>query len=106
MWQIKCYDISAFLSLNCFCIKDHFCIGATFEMRTVLYEIHLFNDKLVMHDRVFISKQIMRERARQRRDRKRERESVRDNALMEMRDGIGKKKIVRENIYGRCGRLI
>jgi hypothetical protein len=29
-------------------------------MKTVLYEIHLFNDYLVMHDRVLISKQIMR----------------------------------------------
>ncbi len=28
-------------------------------MRTVLYEICLFNDKLVMHSRVFKSKQIM-----------------------------------------------
>ncbi len=29
-------------------------------MRTALCEIHLFNDELVMHDRVFISKLIMR----------------------------------------------
>ncbi len=36
-----------------------FCIGATFQMRTVLYQICLFNDKVIMHDRVFISKQIM-----------------------------------------------
>jgi hypothetical protein len=37
----------------------YFRISATFEMRTALCEIHLFNDKLVMHDRVFTSKQIM-----------------------------------------------
>jgi hypothetical protein len=30
-------------------------------------------------------------RARQRRDRKRERECVRDRALLEMRDSVGKK---------------
>jgi hypothetical protein len=29
-------------------------------MRTVLYEIRLFNDKVEKHDRVFISKQIVR----------------------------------------------
>jgi hypothetical protein len=28
-------------------------------MRTVLYEINLFNDKVEMHDRVLISKQIV-----------------------------------------------
>ncbi len=66
-----------------------FCIGATFELRTVLYEICLFNYKVIMHDRVLISKQIMRERARQRRDRNRE--SVRDSALLEMRDGVSNK---------------
>jgi hypothetical protein len=52
----------------------NFHIGATFEMRTVLYEIRLFNDKVKVHSRVFISKQIIGERARQWRDRKRERE--------------------------------
>jgi len=35
-------------------------MGATFQMRTVLYEIHLFNDRVIMHNRVFISKQNMR----------------------------------------------
>jgi hypothetical protein len=29
-------------------------------MRTVLYKIDLFNDKLEMHNRVFMSKQIIR----------------------------------------------
>ncbi len=29
-------------------------------MRTVLYKIRLINDSVIMHDRVFISKQIMR----------------------------------------------
>ncbi len=28
-------------------------------MKTTLCEIRLFNDKLIMHDRVFISKKIM-----------------------------------------------
>jgi hypothetical protein len=40
----------------------------------VLCEIRLFNDKVKVHSRVFISKQIIGERARQCRDRKRERE--------------------------------
>jgi hypothetical protein len=32
-----------------------FLTGATFEMRAVLYEIHLFNDKVEMHNGFFIS---------------------------------------------------
>jgi hypothetical protein len=35
-------------------------MGATFEMRIALCEISLFNDELVMHHRVFISKHIMK----------------------------------------------
>jgi hypothetical protein len=58
-------------------------MGATFQMRTVLYEIHLFNDRVIMHNRVFISKQIMRGET--------ERESVRERALLEIRDSIGNK---------------
>ncbi len=57
----------------------NFRIGATFEMRTVLYKIRLFNDKVKVHSRVFISKQIIGERASKCRDRKRERESVAGN---------------------------
>jgi hypothetical protein len=34
----------------------YFCVGATFEMRTVLYGIHLLIDKLEMVDRFFLSK--------------------------------------------------
>ncbi len=57
--------------------------GATFEMRTVLYKICLFNDKLIMQTNHAVREQ----------DRERERESVceRDRALLEMRDGIGNK---------------
>jgi hypothetical protein len=54
---------------------DIFCKGATFEMRTALYEIRLFNDKLVMNDRVFISKQILRGESKTA-ERQKERERV------------------------------
>jgi hypothetical protein len=57
-------------------------------MRTVLYEICLFNDKLVMHNRIFISKQIMWGESKIT-ERQKERESVRDSALLEMRDSVG-----------------
>ncbi len=59
-------------------------------MRTVLYEIHLFNDKLIIHDRVFISKQIMQGENKTA-ERQKERECVRGSSLLEMRDGIGDK---------------
>ncbi len=59
-------------------------------MRTVLCEIHLFNDLVEMHDRVFISKQIMRGESKTA-ERQKERESVRDRALQEIRDGISNK---------------
>ncbi len=36
-----------------------FRVGATFEMRTVQYRIHLLIDKLEIHDRIFISKQFV-----------------------------------------------
>jgi hypothetical protein len=61
-----------------------------FEMRTVLYEIHLFNDKVIMPDRVFISKQMMRGESKTA-GRQKERESGRDRALLEIRDGVGNK---------------
>jgi hypothetical protein len=58
-------------------------------MRTALCKIRLFN-KMVMHDRVFISKQIMWGESKTTEGQK-ERESVRDSALPEMRDSIGNK---------------
>jgi hypothetical protein len=51
-------------------------------MRTVLYEIRLFNDKVEVHDRVFISKQIMRgesKAAERQKKRECERQSVAGN---------------------------
>jgi hypothetical protein len=52
-----------------------FRVGATFEMRTVLYKISLFNDQVEVHDWVFISKKIMQGESKTReRDRERERE--------------------------------
>jgi hypothetical protein len=62
-------------------------------MRTALCEICLFNDNLmIMHDRVFISKQNMRgSREQDSGVTERERESVRDRALLDMRDSIGNK---------------
>jgi hypothetical protein len=59
-------------------------------MRTVLCEIHLFNDKVEVHDRVFISKQIMQGESKTA-ERQKERESVRDRVLLEMRDSVGNK---------------
>jgi hypothetical protein len=44
-------------------------------MRTVPYEICLFNDKMIMHNRVFISKQIMRGESKTT-ERQKERERV------------------------------
>jgi hypothetical protein len=60
-------------------------------MRTVLYEICLFNDKVEVHGRFLYQNNLCGERARQQRDRKRERVCVRDRALLEMRDSIGNK---------------
>ncbi len=59
-------------------------------MRTVIYEIHLFYDKLIMHGRVFISKQIMRGETKTA-ERQKKRESVRDSGLLEKRDSVGNK---------------
>jgi hypothetical protein len=67
-----------------------FRIGVTFEMRTALWEFHLFNYKLVMHDKVFISKNNMQGESKTV-ERQKERESVRDNALLEMRVSVGNK---------------
>jgi hypothetical protein len=58
-------------------------------MRTALCEIRLFNDELVMHDRVFISKQIMQGESKT--ERERERVCVGDSALLEMIDGVSNK---------------
>ncbi len=51
-------------------------------MRTVLYKICLFNDKLEMHDRVFISKQCKRgesKTAKRQKERECERQRVARN---------------------------
>jgi hypothetical protein len=48
-----------------------FRISVTFEMRTTLYGVHLFNDNLEVIARDFISKQKEGERALKRRDRER-----------------------------------
>jgi hypothetical protein len=77
-------------TLGCLSIwpkHGYFRIGANFEMRTALYEIRLFNDKLVMNGRVFISKQIILGESKIV-ERQKERESLRDSALLEMRDGV------------------
>ncbi len=58
-----------------------FCVGATFEMRTVFYGIHLLIDNLEMVDRVFISNIGSREESKiAERQRDRERVCVRDRA--------------------------
>jgi hypothetical protein len=53
-------------------------------MRTVLFEIRLFNDKVIMPDRVFISKQMMRGESKtagrqKEREREWERQSIAGN---------------------------
>jgi hypothetical protein len=59
-------------------------------MTSTLYEICLLNDNQIMHDRVEIPNQKMRGESRTA-ERQKERESVRDSALLEMRDGVGNK---------------
>jgi hypothetical protein len=59
-------------------------------MRTVIYNIRLFNDKVIMRDRVFISKQIMWGESKTA-ERQKERECERDSALLEMRESGGNK---------------
>jgi hypothetical protein len=54
-----------------------FRVGATFEMRTVLYGIRLLIDKVETHDRVFISNNFCGEEGKTaERQRERERECV------------------------------
>ncbi len=55
---------------------ESFIKGATFEMRTALYEIHLFNYKLVMHNRFFYIKNYAGESKTVKRQKERERETV------------------------------
>ncbi len=57
-------------------------------MRAVLYEIHLFNDNAEVHGRVFISKQLMWGESK---TAERQRECVRDRALLEMRGSMDNK---------------
>ncbi len=49
-----------------------------------------FNDMLMKHDRVFISKQNMQGESKTA-ERPKERESVRDRTLLEMRDSVSNK---------------
>ncbi len=69
---------------------SHFRVGATFEMRTVLYGIRLLIDKVEIHDKVFTSKHLM-QGERKTEERQKERERVRGSALLEMRGSIGNK---------------
>jgi hypothetical protein len=62
-----------------------FHVGATFEMRTTLCKINLLNDNKIMYDRIFLSNQKMRGES-DTAGRQKERESVRNSALLEMRD--------------------
>jgi hypothetical protein len=56
--DIQQSDILKWLRTMTFCvtlnINVNFCVGATLEMRTVLYGIHLLIDKVETYDRVFI----------------------------------------------------
>jgi len=55
-------------------------------MRTVLYEIHLLIDNLIMHSKVYI-----RNQTEWGEKTERERERQRDRASLKMRDGVGNK---------------
>ncbi len=44
--RIPCISIRNF--------SNKLCIGATFEMRTALCEMHISIDNMIMHDRVYI----------------------------------------------------
>ncbi len=59
-----------------------FCVGATFEMRTVLYRIRLLTDNMIMHDKVYIQNQMAWGKskiAERHRKREGERQSVAEN---------------------------
>ncbi len=59
-----------------------FCVGATFEMRTVLYRICLLIDNMIMHDKVYIQNQMVwgeSKIAERQRKREVERQSVTKN---------------------------
>jgi hypothetical protein len=71
-------------------------------MRTVLYGIHLLIDNMIMHDKVYIRKQMAwgeSKIAERQRQRDGERQSVTEN---ERSHGL----IIGENIYGRFMRVI
>jgi hypothetical protein len=56
-----------------------FRVGATFEMRTVLYGIQLLIDRVIMHDKVYIRNQMEWGKSRiEERQRKTERERGRE----------------------------
>jgi hypothetical protein len=63
----------------CFNSKDNFCIDVTFEMRTVLRGIHLFNDTILNVRHHFILNGKGGEESRIA-ERQRERVCVRDRA--------------------------
>jgi len=46
------------MNISAKCVNQYFCVGATFEMRTVQYGICLLIDKLEIHDRFFYIKTI------------------------------------------------
>ncbi len=76
------------------CINSalYFCLGATFEMRTVLYRICLLIDKVKTYDRVFISNNFCGEGSKTaERQKEKEKVCVRGSALVEMGDSIGNK---------------
>ncbi len=63
----------AFPTDDAYVHASHFHVGATFEMRTVLYGIHLLIDKVEIHDKVFTSKHLMQGK-RKTEERQKERE--------------------------------
>jgi hypothetical protein len=75
------------------------------KQRCGLNQFIEINDKLEMCNRVFISNNLCRGKSKTA-ERQKERESVRDRVLLEMRDSIGNKKTVRENICFKRVRLI
>ncbi len=81
----------ASLKINILTTLDaNFYVGATFEMRIVLYGMFLLTDKLEMVDRVFISNIENTEESKIA-ERQRERECIRGRAQMKTKDSVGNK---------------
>ncbi len=53
----KCLPLSATSTQVSNLQAKLFRVGATFEMRTVPYRIHLLIDNIIMHDKVYIQNQ-------------------------------------------------